>query len=285
MTNTDGRTDVWLRRFGRPSTGDHRLICFPHAGGSASYFMPLAAQLSPSIEMLSVQYPGRQDRHREPMIDDVHRLAADIAPVLADATNRPLVLFGHSLGAIVAYEVARILKDTAPGRPAALAVSGRAAPDIRRHTGPTDLSDASLTAELAALSGTDPRVLVDADVRALVLPVLRNDLRAVQAYRYRPGPPLRCPLTVLTGDADPWVTPDEARAWRGHTAGPFESHTFPGGHFYLNECREGVTRALVGLVTSVSADNGSLRSDTRDPPHDRMKEGQHGQIPTTGRTA
>ena len=102
-------TGLWLRRFHDADPGAPRVICFPHAGGSASWFLPVASALTPRADVLSVQYPGRQDRRQEPLVDDIVTLAGQITDVLAELDERPLLFFGHSMGAVVAFEVSRAL--------------------------------------------------------------------------------------------------------------------------------------------------------------------------------
>ncbi|MEU5367125.1 alpha/beta fold hydrolase [Streptomyces sp. NPDC005925] len=239
-------SDPWIRRFRpRPEAGV-RLVCLPHAGGSASYYHPLAQSpaLLPGTEVLAVQYPGRQDRRREPLIDDVARLADLITGALAPFDDRPLALFGHSMGAVLAYEVAQRLRDRTGQEPCRLFVSGRRAPSRFRRGTVHLLSDAELADELRRAGGTDPVFLDDEELRAEILPVVRNDYRAVELYRWTPSPPLTCPITALVGDRDPQAAPDDVEAWREHTEGPFDHKVFSGGHFYLNTHQRGVTDVI-----------------------------------------
>ncbi|MET8030954.1 thioesterase II family protein [Streptomyces avermitilis] len=244
-------SDDWLRRFHPAAAAPTRLVCFPHAGGSAAYFHGVSRALSPTVEVLAVQYPGRQDRRHEPLIDSIDGLAARVREELAPWTDRPLALFGHSMGAMVAFEVA--LRLTADGTaPNVLFASGRRAPSRCREESVHLHDDAGIMAELSRLDGTDAQVLTDPELREMVLPALRSDYRAVETYRYRPGPPLPCPVVALVGDSDPKTTVDEARAWGDHTAGPFELAVFPGGHFYLNAHAEAVTELVRTRLTTIT---------------------------------
>jgi surfactin synthase thioesterase subunit len=211
-------------------------VCFPHAGGAASWYAPLARLLAPAVDVVAVQYPGRQDRLSEPCLDSITALRdAVVAQLLAAPgwLDRPVALFGHSMGAVVAYEVARTLEHDHGRPPRALFVSGRRAPSTHRveqvHLG----GDAALLREVARLGGTPPELLDDPDVHDLVLPALRGDYRAIETYAWRPGPEPGGPLWALVGDDDPVTTPAEAAAWRPHTSGLFERRVFPGRHFYL----------------------------------------------------
>lgn len=235
MPSTTLERDPWLARY-HPAPGARaRLAVLPHAGGSATYFRPLCAALAPEVEVLAVQYPGRQERHREPPLDSVDALADRIAQALEPWRDKPLALFGHSLGATVGFEVARRLEAAGAG-PAALFASARPAPGAPIR-GPLvhRLGDDELLAHIAALSGTDPRLLDDPQVRELALVPLRADFRAAETYRCAPGARIAAPLIVLVGDRDPRVAVDEAGQWGSHAAGETALHVFPGGHFYLNE--------------------------------------------------
>ncbi|MEV7523956.1 alpha/beta fold hydrolase [Streptomyces sp. NPDC091371] len=234
-TTTVRAPSAWLRRFHPAEEAAVRLFCFPHAGGSASYYFPVSRALSPAADVVAVQYPGRQDRRGEPCVDDVRRLADLVVAELRPWCDRPVALFGHSLGATLGFEVALRL-EAAGITPVALFASGRRAPSRHRENEQVHLaSDERLLATIQKMSGTDPAVMADEELLRSVLPAIRGDYKAAETYRYRPGPALACPVVVLNGDSDPEVTAEEAEGWTEHTGGPCSFRTFPGGHFYLNE--------------------------------------------------
>jgi pyochelin biosynthesis protein PchC len=225
---------VWIRRFHPTQEPTPRLVCFPHAGGAATYFFPVSRTLAPEIEVLAVQYPGRQDRRTEKPIDSIAELASLVVGELRPWLDRPTAFFGHSMGATLAFEVARRLEREGH-QLTALFASGRRAPsqtrDERYHTLPDD----QLLAEIRSLAGTDAGLLQDDEIIRMILPAVRADYRAAETYRYPPGTDVSCPIHALTGDKDPKVTVEETLAWQEHTSAAFQLHVYPGAHFYLND--------------------------------------------------
>jgi surfactin synthase thioesterase subunit len=227
-------TDLWVRRFHPAADAPSQLLCLPHAGGAASYFFPVSRELSPEIDVLSVQYPGRHDRRNEPCLDSISELADRLVAAFRPLAGRPVAIFGHSLGATLGFEVARRLERDGV-EPTALFASGRRAPHRRRLERTHLLDDAALIADMRSLAGTDSALLDDDDVLSMLLPAVRGDYHAAETYEYQPGPRLGCPIYSLVGDSDPKVTVEEADAWREHTSAGFELAVLPGGHFYLND--------------------------------------------------
>lgn len=245
VTNIDG--DSWFRVY-RQSAEGMPLFCFPHAGGVASYFFPWSRALPEDIEVLAVQYPGRQDRRAEPCVLSIPELADRIHAAIQPRLEEPYAFFGHSMGATLAFEVAcRIERDGAAG-PAHLFLSGRRAPSRHRHEQLHRAGTAAFIEEMRALGGTDPRVLADPELLDLVLPTIRADYTAIETYRFDSAPPLSCDITALVGEDDPKAGVDDAAAWAQHTLGRFDLRIFPGGHFYLDDCRAGVLDAVSSVL-------------------------------------
>ncbi|MEV0465027.1 alpha/beta fold hydrolase [Nocardia tengchongensis] len=248
---------AWLRELKSDPAPATVLVCFPPGGGSVTSYRVLAQRFGQGTAVFGVQYPGRQDRIGDTPVPVLTELAERAATdLLAWPKDVPLAIFGHSMGATVAYEAARRVE--AGGREVAhLFVSGRPAPEFevteRIHEGP----DEDLIAELERLSN-DPasvRILRDEPGLAeLVLPAVRTDYRAVETYRHQPGAPLRAPITALVSDADPTTTTEQAGHWREYTATGFDLATFSGGHFYLDlpenvpAVSDVITRALAAAV-------------------------------------
>jgi surfactin synthase thioesterase subunit len=250
VTSSVQSKSAWIQRFHPSAKAGVRLVCFPHAGGAATWFHPVSAALSPAVEVLAVQYPGRQDRRAEPVLRSVEELARRAADAVRPWEDRPLAFFGHSMGALVAAEAARIrAEEGAP--PLTVIVSGRRSPTSFRDEDVHRRDDAGIVAEMERLGGSDTRIFEDPEMRSLLLPVIRADYEAVETYRHRPGPPLPCPLLALLGDADPVASVEEARGWATHTSAAFELKTFPGGHFYLNDHAPAVIATIRDHLTSL----------------------------------
>jgi surfactin synthase thioesterase subunit len=179
--------------------------------------------------MYAVQYPGREDRIAEECMSNMADLAPAVATALSPLTDRPFALFGHSMGAAVAYEVARLLRP----EPVCLFVSGRHSPleqvgnDVRLR------DDAGVLAELARLGGTPTELLGDPELYEMVVPTMRSDFTIEETYQRHEGRRLDCPIVALVGTEDPDVTAAQATRWKELTSGPFRLETYPGDHFYL----------------------------------------------------
>lgn len=229
----------WLYRFAVRPQARVTLVCFPHAGGGASAYQRWAALLPPSVNLLAVQYPGRQSRFGEPCVEEMGVLVDHVVVALAGVTG-PVALFGHSMGALAGYEVARRL----PAAAVHLLVSAAQPPAHRRVGHEHEFDDEALIAYLVGLGGEGTEALRDPGLQEILLPVVRSDLTLLAGYRHLPGPTLTCPVTALVGLSDPGATPQDARRWREATTGDFDLKILPGGHFYLDQHLERVT-ALV----------------------------------------
>ncbi|MGW6055205.1 thioesterase II family protein [Streptomyces sp. NPDC055189] len=241
----------WFRVFTPRPDASLRLVCFPHAGGAASSFRSWAELLPSWIELVAVQYPGRQDRFMEPHVEDIATLADQIAFTAGHRLAGPVAFFGHSLGATVAYETAlRVERQPEGPRLTHLFASARRAPALCGGRLSVQHDDEALMAYVRALGGSGAGVLEDAELRELALPTLRADFKLVEEYRHVAGARVACPVTAVVGDRDTTFTLDDAAAWRDHTQSAFAAHTLPGGHFYLEETAPQLVELLAHTLNS-----------------------------------
>ncbi|WP_372517424.1 thioesterase II family protein [Mycobacterium nebraskense] len=226
----------WIKRV--PSRNGSRFagvtVVFPHAGAAAASYRALAAALAAGGDTYIVQYPQRADRLSHPAQDTVHDLAQDLFDAGPWSRVAPLRLFGHSMGAVVAFEFARIAEshDAAVQR---LWVSAGPAPSAVAAMPELPTTDDALLADIADLGGTDPELLADEEFAALLTTAVRADYQAVNRYECAPGVRIRAAIRVLGARDDHRVDPAALRLWEDHTAGAFELYLYDGGHFYLDE--------------------------------------------------
>jgi medium-chain acyl-[acyl-carrier-protein] hydrolase len=231
-----------------PHTPGIRLFCFPHAGAGALAYREWGRLLPPAIQVLPVLPPGRETRLRETPYTSIEPHVEDLVTALAPELRAPYALFGHSLGALVAFEVARRLRADGLAAPVHLFVSGRIAPQLTEHRPMLNrLPVDDLTRELAALGGIPGHIDLGDHRLSHLLATLRADLIVNERYAFRPEPALSTAITALGGTTDPRVNESELVAWRAQTSGPFVLQTYRGGHFYLTEREQ--RAALLRLIT------------------------------------
>jgi medium-chain acyl-[acyl-carrier-protein] hydrolase len=243
--NPTAVSDRWITR-PRPVPGARlRLFCLPHAGGGASTFREWPRLLPDSIEVCSVQLPGRETRIREQPFVEWRPLVDALAGAVAPWLDRPFAFFGHSAGALIAFELDRALRASGGPVPEHLFLSARAAPQLPR-TGPTtwDLPHAALIEDLRKLGGTRDEVLANDELMQPLLQAVRADLAVTERYVFPGGDPVDAPITALAGQDDPRAQPAELEPWRRLTRGEFRLHVLPGGHFFIHTEPVRVTRIV-----------------------------------------
>lgn len=242
-------SEPWFRCMREVPGAEFRLICCPCAGGNAASYSPWASALPPNVELFALQLPGRAERFREPPITERKRLIREIAAAARHLLDRPTVFFGHSLGALLSFELARQLRNQGEQLPRRLIVAGRAAPQIPDRDPPIhQLPDDAFVAELQSLGGMPDEIVADRELLELLLPAIRADIFLHESYIYTSEPPLACPITALGGLQDDEVTMDDLRAWQDQTAAAFDLHMFEGGHFFVHAERHGIIRMAIGSM-------------------------------------
>ncbi|MFZ6030198.1 MAG: thioesterase II family protein [Chloroflexota bacterium] len=237
--------DTWLM-YHRPNPHARlRLICFPYAGGSASVFRQWAQHLPSQIEVCPVQLPGRENRLHQPPVERMEALIAALAPALQPLLTLPYAFFGHSLGALIGFELARHLRRMQLPLPLHLFVSAARAPHLPDPDAPIHhLPDAAFRQELRLLQGTPDEILQHEELFQLLLPCLRADFALFESYRYRPEAPLAIPLTVFGGRQDRKVSLEALAAWREHTQRACVTRLLPGDHFFLRTAFQPLLQAM-----------------------------------------
>ncbi|MEM9163675.1 MAG: alpha/beta fold hydrolase [Cyanobacteria bacterium P01_F01_bin.4] len=212
-----------------------RLFCFAYAGGSAWVFRSWAEQLPVTLEVCAIELPGRGKRLSEPALTDIATLVRDLGPQLLPYLDRPFACFGHSLGALIAFELCQWLRRAVQLTPTHFWASAACAPHLLADRVPIhDLSEADFIAALRRYNGTPTSVLNNAELMALMLPTLRADFTLLETYQYQPRAPLTCPIMGLWGQQDPIVIQAEVDAWQVHTH-QFSIEAIAGDHFFIQQ--------------------------------------------------
>ena len=232
VTNTP--SNAWIERYQPNPSARLRLFCFPYAGGSARIYRSWARHLPSCVEVCPVQLPGRDRRIAEPPFSNLQLLVQAAVEALRPLFDKPFAFFGHSMGALVSFELAHYVRAELGLSPKHIFASGRRAPQVSKDQSIYDLPKEELLAELHQLKGTPPDVLDHPDLMELMLPLLRADFALGDTYVFSVRPLLSCPITVLGGLRDPCESRAELQAWGELTSGPFSLRMFPGDHFFLH---------------------------------------------------
>ena len=243
-----------------------RLFCFPYAGGGAHAYREWARQLPPSVEVYAAQFPGRGARLFEEPFTDVAQFVEESSSSLLQHSDKPFVFFGHSMGALIGFELARRLRREKRPLPLHLFVSGRGTlrglkGQLRRAL----LSDSELLEELRLFDGAPAELFGNAELMRIMMPSIRADFTACESYVYTAEPPLPCPLSAFGGLQDQDVSREQLEAWRDETTAAFSCKIFPGGHFFLDTDRHMLLGAVAQELSSLS-ESVSLRTGRSTGP-------------------
>lgn len=239
-------SEKWLANRREVPGSRLRLFCFPFGGGGASVFSSWQKGVPANIEICPVQPPGRENRLSEAPITRMPQMVLQLVEVLAPYLNLPFALYGHSVGALICFELARQLRRQGLRSPQWLFVSGHPSPDLpRRRPKVSHLARPELIKALREHFEVAPELLDNQDLLDFILPTLRADYELVETYAYQEEPPFEFPVSVFGGSRDPEAKEDEILAWRKHTTGPFRTKILEGNHMFINNARE----ALVGEIS------------------------------------
>jgi surfactin synthase thioesterase subunit len=246
---------AWFNQRFRSQAARYSMYCFPFAGGSASYYANWAEHFTGAIELVPIQLPGRSPRMAESPATSIGDVADEVAELISASARTQPLLFGHSMGAILAFEVAKRLQ--ALRRPASyLFLSGRPEPSIVRPATPTSTRPRrEFIQMLRDYACADEALLANDEILDLLLPMMRADFTMIEQYRHRPGSPLDCPILAWCGSSDPEISPTTLmRGWEKETSARFELIVRPGGHFFITSHRVGVVRAVHDAVAGLASE-------------------------------
>ncbi len=240
-----GLARLWVSRPNPNPAAKRRLFCFPYAGGGAAVFYRWPEYLPADVEVCAIRAPGRESRSQEPPLTDFVRFIQTLTAAIRPLLDRPFAFFGHSLGALIAFEVARQLRREGAPLPERLLVSAYRAPQLPgRYALIHDLSADEFLQGVLKYGGIPSAVMENAELLEAMLPALRADFALAETYVYTAEPPLSCPLSVFNGSEDAHITREELAAWNAQTQATVAFHSFPGGHFYLNDARQDLLAAI-----------------------------------------
>ncbi|MEV6345247.1 alpha/beta fold hydrolase [Actinoplanes sp. NPDC051851] len=235
------RANGWVVDRPRRTPPAHRLFCLPWAGGNSTAYTSWQDAFGGTVEVCPIELPGRRRRWAQDPFDRLDPLVNALATAVSGELGGRWSLFGHSMGALVAFELARTLRRRGEGRPETLFVSAGPAPQLPRpQPWVHDQPDSVVVARLRALGGLPAELDTAPELMELLLPAIRADFAVCETYAHRPESPLDCPIVAFSGAGDAEVPPERVEQWRSQTTAGFDHHVLPGGHFMINTERDGV---------------------------------------------
>lgn len=261
MKPSPSPTDRWLAYREPNPRARLRLFCLPYAGGGASVYRGWGQSLPADVEVCPVQLPGRESRLREAPFAHWQPLVEALAEVLPPHFDLPFAFFGHSMGALLSFELARTLRRRGGPQPLHLFVSGRRAPQLPAREEPIhQLPEPQFIEKLRELNGTPEEVLQHAELMRLLLPILRADFGINETYDYVEEAPFDFGISAFGGLGDTDVTKEDVELWKTHTRGRFRIRMLPGDHFFVHSGRDLITEALSRDLAELSSQTLSARA-------------------------
>lgn len=244
----------------RPNPGAKiRLFVFPFAGGSPSAFTSWVDGFSGNVEAHFAHYPGRGSRYNEPPIRNLNALVEQLVPGIEPLTDKPFAFFGHSMGGLIAFELARQLRERKLAEPRILFVSACGAPQIADPHPPIhSLSDSEFQESLKKLNGIPAEVSQYPEMMQLLTPMIRADFELIETYHFKNGGTLlNCPIIAFGGTEDPRISHERLEGWAFQTSSRFEARYFPGDHFFVNSAKESILQFMALEIQALFAKNES----------------------------
>ena len=241
----------WFRRVSH-SSPKVRLFCFPYAGGNARIFREWHDWCGPEVEVVAIELPGRGFNSRSPLINDMSTMIERLLPVLDPLLDKPFALFGHSMGALISFELSRALRASGRKVPLRLFASGMRAPHLWGGYHIHSLPDKEFVEALRTLNGTPSEVLGDSSLLEMFIPLLRADLRLSETYQFTPGTPLQHPITVFGGIGDVTTPSERLHEWQRHTRSSCTVRLLEGDHFFIQQSAHLVVASILKSLGRVS---------------------------------
>jgi len=252
MANMTKNTDSWFHNISKNRRVALRLFCFPYAGGAASIYQSWAEHLPSTIQIVPVELPGRGRRLKAPLVTSIPALIDELLSAIPPFLDAPFAFFGHSMGAVIAYELARGLQRRSRSKLQHLFVSGRRAPQIPdtdpiRH----DLPRKELIKELHQINGTPEEALENRELMDIMIPILRADFQMIQTYKYLDDAPLACPITAYGGLEDDESPVELLYPWADQTCSNFNLRMLPGNHFFIRSSQSALLELLAAELHNI----------------------------------
>jgi len=235
----------WYLEYKRNPNATIRLFCFHHSGGGASAYYPWVEHLSPNIEMVAIQLPGRENRFTESLTNNLKDITAQLREGFYSYKDKPFFVFGHSLGALISFEFIKTIFQRYSVYPRHMIVSATKAPHLpfrMKHL--SKLDDNTLKEELKVYNGINEHILHNDELLELFLPIIKSDFSIYESHCFSESKPLPCDILALSGTHDQTVTEEEIFGWSAYTLGKFERLSFPGGHFFIKDYQKNVLELI-----------------------------------------